>query len=88
VRSGIQIHKRSAPGKLPSNVHIAKTMQLFCFLIPVPNSVSRIKLLNRDVCLITLKSLLEIREHAFVINMLNVSDMHYYAIISLVHPLY
>jgi hypothetical protein len=42
-------------------------------MIPVPNSVSRIKLLNRDVYLIALKSLLEIREHAFGTNMLNFS---------------
>jgi hypothetical protein len=33
VRSGIRIHKRSAPGKLPSNVHIAKTLQLNCYCI-------------------------------------------------------
>jgi hypothetical protein len=57
-------------------------------MIPVPNSVSRIKLLNRDVYLIALKSLLEIREHAFGTNMLNVSNMHYYAIISPARPLH
>jgi hypothetical protein len=81
VQSGIRIHKHSVLGKLPSNEHIAKTLQLYCFLIPVPNSVSRIKLLNRDVYLIVLKSLLEIREHAFVTNMINENNKHYYAII-------
>jgi hypothetical protein len=33
VRSGIRIHKQSAPGKLPSNMHIAKTLQLNCYCI-------------------------------------------------------
>ena len=28
MQSGIQIYKQSAPGKLPSNMHIAKTLQL------------------------------------------------------------
>jgi hypothetical protein len=33
VRSGSRIHNQSAPGKLPSNVHIAKTLQLNCYCI-------------------------------------------------------
>jgi hypothetical protein len=33
MQTGIQIHKQSASGKLPSNVHIAKTLQLNCYYI-------------------------------------------------------
>ena len=62
-------------------MYIAKTLQLYCFLISVSNSISPIKLLNRDVCLIALKLLLEIKEHAFVTILFNVNNKHYYTII-------